>query len=297
MAEKLVEKIALGSVQWGMNYGIANASGRPLKSELEGMLATAQSAGVSLIDTAFAYGEAETVIGELSAQTDTFEIVTKTKSLDAGTDQSDASRIVADAFDASLARLRRSSVYGLMVHNADMLLGPHGDEVWNALTDAKTNGRVQKIGVSVYDPAQLTTITARYQIDITQLPFNIYDRRFVRSGTIAAMKSAGVEVHVRSAFLQGLLLMTPAQLPAHFDGIRDHHARLHAWCQSRQTTPLHAALRFALEHSGADKVVVGAERDAQLREILAAGEGASIEVPPWFEVSAPEIVNPSLWKL
>jgi aryl-alcohol dehydrogenase-like predicted oxidoreductase len=296
MLQKLVEKIALGSVQWGMNYGIANASGRPLKAELEEMLATAQNAGVSLIDTAFAYGDAEAVIGELSAQTDAFQVVTKTKSLEAGTDPDGASRTVADGFEASLARLRRGSVYGLLVHNADMLLGPNGNAVWNTLTDAKKNGRVQKIGVSVYDPARLTAINARYRIDITQVPFNIYDRRFVSSGVIAAMKAQGVEVHVRSAFLQGLLLMAPAQLPAHFDAIRDHHTRLHAWCRARQLSPLHAALRFALEHSGADKVVVGAESDVQLREILAAGEGASTEAPP-FEINAPEIVNPSLWKL
>ena len=297
MTQDLTGKIALGSVQWGMDYGVANTRGRPARAELQRMLAAAQAAGVSLIDTAFGYGDAETVIGDLKAQTSSFRIVTKTRSLDAVTDPQAAARLVADAFRISLARLRRDAVYGLLVHNANALLGPDGDALWSALMEAKERGLVEKIGVSVYDPAQLEAVTRRHRIDMTQVPFNIYDRRFVASGAIAAMKSAGIDVHVRSAFLQGLLLMDAQSLPAHFDGIRGHHARLQSWCASRGMTPLQAALRFVLEQSGADQVVIGAETENQLREILAATHGEPAEVPASFEITAVEILNPSLWNL
>lgn len=297
MTHDLVRKLGLGSVQWGMNYGVANTHGRPGSGELKRMLAAAKAAGIRTIDTAFAYGAAESVIGELSAETAGFDIITKTAGLDpAGAFPSvDA---VLGAFRTSLERLRRPSVYGLLVHNADMLLGPHGRALWAALEQAKAENLAVRIGVSVYDPAQLDAIMRAYRIDLVQLPFNIYDRRFERSGSITAAASAGVEVHVRSAFLQGLLLMDVERLPRHFARIQEHHAKFHAWCGAQAMTPLRAALRFALGHSGADKVVVGAESAPQLEEILDAAGGETLpEIPAAFEISAPEIVNPSLWKL
>lgn len=297
MTHDLVRKLGLGSVQWGMNYGVANATGRPDSGELRRMLAAAEAAGVTTIDTAFAYGAAETVIGELSAETAHFDIITKTAALDpvGAIPSADA---VLGAFRSSLERLRRPSVYGLLVHNADMLLGPQGPALWAVLEQAKTEGLTEKIGVSVYDPGQLAAIMQNYRIGLVQLPFNIYDQRFQRSGAIAAAAAAGIEVHVRSAFLQGLLLMDSEQLPRHFDGIREHHAKLHAWYRDNALTPLYAALRFALEHSGADKVVVGAENALQLREILEAAGGEALPATPAaFAISSLEIVNPSLWKL
>jgi len=297
MTHDLVRKLGLGSVQWGMNYGVANATGRPDSGELRRMLAAAEAAGVTTIDTAFAYGAAETVIGELSAETARFDIITKTAALDpvGAVPSADA---VLGAFRTSLERLRRPSVYGLLVHNADMLLGPHGPALWAVLEQAKTEGLTEKIGVSVYDPGQLAAVMQNYRIGLVQLPFNIYDRRFQRSGAIAAAAAAGIEVHVRSAFLQGLLLMDVERLPRHFAGIQEHHGKFHAWCGAHAMTPLRAALRFALEHSGADKVVVGAESAPQLQEILNAASGEALpELPASFEISSPEIVNPSLWKL
>lgn len=294
MTRSFAHKIALGSVQWGMKYGVANASGKPDAGELTRMLMAARTAGVSLIDTAFQYGDAENVIGELSAQAAAFEIVTKTARLGPETGVSG----VAAAFRTSLERLRRGAVYGLLVHNPDILLSPDADAFWNVLEQAKSEGLVRKIGVSVYDPEQLKIITQGRQIDLVQLPCNIYDQRFIRTGAITALKSAGVEVHLRSAFLQGLLLMDTVQLPAHFDPIRAHHAAFRTWCADHGLTPVEAALRFALVQSGADKVLVGAETEAQLREILAVADRESCpHIPDEFEISAVEFINPSHWKL
>ncbi|MGE4062691.1 MAG: aldo/keto reductase [Rhodospirillaceae bacterium] len=298
MDRSLVSRIALGSVQWGMDYGVANATGKPGAAQVERMLAAARAAGIGLIDTAYAYGDAESLIGKLSQHTAAFEVVTKTGPLPAAASPETASSAIADMFLASLGRLSRPSVHGVLVHNPNILLGALGGAVWSALEQVKKEGLARKIGVSVYEPDQLNAIMARYQIDIVQLPCNVYDRRFLRSGAIAAAKSAGAEVHVRSAFLQGLLLMDAAQLPHHFARIRSHHARLQGWCRDNGTTPLHLALRFCLEQSGADNVVVGAETELQLEEILAAaGKPLAAEVPEAFEVQAIEILNPSLWKL
>lgn len=298
MVETTVSKIALGSVQWGMTYGVANVSGQPGHAELARMLSAASTAAVSLIDTAYSYGKAEEVIGELADHASGFAIVTKTGPTNPSDDAEAAARRVRAAFDSSLNRLRRTYVDGLLVHNADALLGPSGGRIWEVLTEAKSHALTRKIGVSVYGPHQLEAVMARYNVDIVQLPFNIYDRRFRRSGALAAARNAGIEVHVRSAFLQGLLLMDASKLPPYFEPIRDHHSRFQSWCREREVTPLRAALRFALENSGADKVVVGAENESQLREILlAAHDSGPSDVPDSFEISELEIVNPSQWKL
>ena len=104
-------------------------------------------------------------------------------------------------------RLNTINLYGLMLHRPEQLLGPYGEEIMSALLSLKKSGTVQKIGISVYSPDEFTELFSEYDFDIVQCPFNLIDRRLVNSGWLAKLKALGVEVHVRSSFLQGLLLM------------------------------------------------------------------------------------------
>lgn len=290
-------KLGLGTVQWGMPYGIANQNGQPTFAEVGSMLRTAKDRGITLLDTAYTYGEAEKVLGEQGAVLQDFRMVTKTLPLQSKTINEYKAASVSAAFLESLQRLQCPRVYGLLVHRADNLLVAGSDRLWTVLQDFKAQGRVEKIGVSVYHPNQLEKILDRYPIDLVQLPFNLYDQRFVRAGLLGRLKKAGVEIHARSAFLQGLLLLPPAQLPEHFRVIRNHHAGLHRQIGEAGLTPLEACLRFCLGQADIDQVIVGCESGVQLDEILAAAgkDDVLLSGPELYTINDESIINPSLW--
>ena len=295
------ERLGLGTVQWGMPYGIANLSGVASAATVALLLACARQAGVGLLDTAWAYGDAERVIGEHGALADGFTVVTKTRPLK-GLELSPAesANAVEEAFRASLCRLRDSAVYGLLVHHADDLLGPAGDALWGMMQKLKSQGLVKKIGCSMYDPVQFFLLQARYALELVQLPFSIYDQRYLTSGMAARARDAGVEVHVRSAFLQGILLIEPASLPPHFAGLRRHHAELRTHCDELGLSPLQAALGFCLACPEIDRVIVGCEQLEQWEGIL---DAVGTTVLPddqqslfRFAISDEATINPSRWK-
>lgn len=294
----LCSKLGLGTVQWGMAYGIANRSGRPETGEVGRMLRLARESGVMLLDTAHAYGDAESVIGQHREVWNGWRIVTKTlsvQSVDFGDEETVA---VSNAFDESIRRLKCSRVFGLLVHHAENLLSPGGDRLWRKLQELKTQALVSKIGVSVYEPEQLGQILDRYPIDLVQVPFNLYDQRFLRTGMLDRLKSSSVEIHVRSAFLQGLLLLSPDHLPEQFSAIQGHHARLYHGCDASGVTPLEGCLRFCLVHPQIDNVIVGCESQNQLGEILRAANGTStcLPRPESFAVEDDSVINPVRWR-
>jgi aryl-alcohol dehydrogenase-like predicted oxidoreductase len=289
-----LRKIGLGTVQWGMEYGIANRVGRPADAEVGRILVRAQAAGIGLLDTAAAYGEAEAVIGRLPQAQD-FAIVTKTLPWRGDTGPVRLAEVAAGVH-ASLARLHRAKVQVLLVHHADELLSPHGEALWSLLEDAKAAGKAVRIGVSVYEPIQLAHLIERFAIEAVQLPFNLYDQRFLRGGMLAKLKGANIEVHARSSFLQGVLLMHPGNLPAHLAPLREHHARCTGRLESANATPLQAALAFCLHNDDVSRVIVGCETLAQLDGILEAGSAPS----PAFDTAAfavddEALIDPRRW--
>lgn len=293
-------RLGLGTVQWGMAYGVTNSSGMAAPAAVSSMLITARQAGITLLDTAWAYGDAERVLGEQGKLANGFSVVTKTRSLKGMVvSHAEAATVVSDAFNASLTRLGVSKVYGLLAHNADDLLGPLGDTLWALIQSFKSEGRVEKIGCSVYDPTQFFVLQQRYALDLVQLPYNMYDQRYVTSGMAARAKSSGVEVHVRSAFLQGILLGEPGKLPLHFAGVRAHHAALWAQYEALGLSPLQAALGFCLACPDIEKVLVGCERPEQLDGILRAAavtvSSEDLQRLGQFAVNDEAIINPSRW--
>jgi aryl-alcohol dehydrogenase-like predicted oxidoreductase len=288
----LCGKLGLGTVQWGQAYGIANAEGRrPNDGEIGVMLGRAHAAGIDLLDTAQVYGEAETVIGRHAGDLDGWRIVTKAAPV-MGEDGA-----VEAGLTQSLGRLQCAEVYGLLLHRQDDLTTAQGPAIWSALQRLKSQGLVAKIGVSVYDPEQLERIVDQYEVDLVQLPFNLYDQRFLRAGWFDRLQRAGVEVHARSAFLQGLLLMTPETMPAQFAAWFDHHRRLYRAIDTLGVSALASSLRFCLQQPGIDRVIVGCETPGQLDGILqaAAASSASLPNPESFALDDGAMIDPRRW--
>lgn len=290
-----VARIGLGTVQWGRSYGIANRSGRPARKEVQEILGLARTHGVQVIDTAWDYGDSERILGQLRAA-ETFRVTTKTRRITTSHFTVGNKRDVELCFRQSMVRLGQQSVDSVLVHYADDLLSPGGYRLWESLRDWKCSGQARLIGASVYHPDQLNRLLDHFRIDIVQLPFSIYDQRFASSGLLSALRKAGIEVHARSAFLQGALLMAPDTLP---DYLMDLAETQRVWWQEaekRGLSPLAAALGFSLAQPNLDHVIVGCETAAQAKEIFGATTiKTDLQWLTDFAVEDARIIDPSRW--
>jgi aryl-alcohol dehydrogenase-like predicted oxidoreductase len=292
----LCQKIGLGTVQWGMPYGIANRTGQTSRAAIAEMLGIARAHGVTLLDTAHVYGDAEHELGQCGAVSAGFDVVTKTVPLKKRTITRDDVTRVGIAFESSLARLKTNHVHALLVHAAGDLLATGADHLWTALQDYRVRLCVTKIGVSVYRPDELRAIMQRYPIDVVQLPYNLYDDRFAREGCFAELKARGIEIHARSAFLQGVLLLPSEELPPYFAAIRDQQARLHGELRALGLTPLEAALGHCLREPAIDRVIVGCETRDQLMQILNAASSVNdSHALRGYAVQDTELLDPAHW--
>lgn len=286
-----MKRLALGTVQFGMRYGIANQSGQVSCEQARSMLKLATDHGIDTLDTAIAYGDSETRLGELGICN--FKTITKLPALPEGL--ADVALWVQDQVKASMARLGVSVLYGLLLHRSEQLLGPQGRALYQSLQELKDSGRVQKIGISIYSPRELDAICPLFPLDLVQAPFNLVDRRLHSSGWLRRLKAAGVEVHTRSAFLQGLLLMPGTERPAKFAPWSAVWASWHQWLADWRIVPVHACLAFALAHPEIDRVVVGADTPTQLQQLIDAANAPALPDFPDLACNDEFLINPSQW--
>ncbi len=286
-----MSRLALGTVQFGLPYGIANRAGQVTRSEAKAMLQLAAIKGIDTLDTAISYGDSETCLGELGTRD--FKVVTKLPAVP--NDCEDVSAWVTQQVNASLARMNVTSVYGLLLHRSAQLLDANGTELYRALQVLKDSGQVQKLGVSIYSPSELDVLIPQYHFDLVQAPFNLVDQRLYRSGWMQRLKDQGVEVHTRSVFLQGLLLMAQADIPAKFSPWNELWNGWHRWLANHDISALEACLAFPLSYHKIDMVVVGADNVNQLNQIIDAASGKAINDLPDLESKDEMLINPAHW--
>ena len=284
-------KLALGTVQFGLDYGIANTSGRIALEEAKSILQLASESGMDTLDTAIAYGDSEAVLGQLGVQP--WNVVSKLPGVPE--DCGDVALWVRQQVQGSLSRLGVSRLYGLLLHRPGQLLEKTGPALYEALQSLKVDGVVCKTGISVYGPAELDALFDKHHFDLIQAPFNILDRGLVESGWAARLQSAGMEVHTRSAFLQGLLLMSSEQRPSKFDRWQSIWQEWARWLEDAGLTPLQACLQYAVSQPNIDRVVVGVDTSAQLKEIIRAADGKLTSLPSFAPLLDERLVNPAVW--
>lgn len=284
-------KLALGTAQFGMDYGIANRGGRVPQDEIAAILTRARSGGIDTLDTAIAYGESESALGKCGLAG--WRIITKLGPVPE--DHPDAGAWVAEQIRGSLQRLGVTSLYGVLLHSPGQLLESRGGEILSALETTKRDGLARKTGISIYDPSELDGLRDRFQPDIVQAPFNILDRRLIESGWMRRMEQSGIEVHVRSIFLQGLLLMGADERPRSFQRWDGLWASWHGWLQETGLTPLEACVRHALSFPQISRVVAGVDSLRHLEEICNAAHGDAPDLPSSMHTDDIDLLNPSKW--
>jgi aryl-alcohol dehydrogenase-like predicted oxidoreductase len=291
-----LRKLALGTAQFGMCYGVVNNTGQPSISTVQSILERAHGAGVLTLDTAYTYGDSEQILGRLLGNQNKFRIVTKTLSIQKDVVTKSNIEDVEAAFRRSLKRLSRDRIHGLLVHHEDDLLVPGGDRLWAWMQSVQESGHADHIGVSVYSPHKLRALLERYPLGIVQVPFNIYDQRFAATRLLADLRSANVEVHGRSAFLQGLLLMDANDLPSRFAAIKPLQTRLHDCLRGNGMSPLSGSLAFCFNNPHINYVVMGCDTLEHFESILEAVK--KINGCPdlgHFAIGDENVVNPSRW--
>lgn len=284
-------RLALGTAQFGMAYGIANQNGQVTQSTAKAMLELAATQGINTLDTAIAYGESEICLG--AAGVKGFKVITKLPPIPAGC--GDVNQWVHEQIDASLARLGVEKVYGLLLHRPEQLLGTDGNALYQAMHRLKENGQVQKIGVSIYAPIELEALSQRFRFDLIQAPFNLVDRRLSSSGWLRRLKDEGIEVHTRSAFLQGLLLMPLLAIPPKFTPWSELWNKWHDWLACHSISAIQACLAYPLSFPEIDRVVVGADSVNQLEQIIDAALGAAPGDFPDLCCKEENLINPGRW--
>lgn len=260
----MTARLGLGTVQWGVPYGVANRCGITDEAEVSRILSGARAHGVDVLDTAAGYGQAEAVLGQQDLSS--FRVVTKTPSFRCAEVGIEEARVLTDSLQRSLETLGVARVYGLLIHHADDLLAPGGDRLIEALQALKAGGWVEKVGVSIYRDEQLQAILPRFVPDIVQIPLSVLDQRLIVNGRLKQLKALGAEVHVRSVFLQGLLLMDVAAVPDYFAPIRPVLRAWHQRVRAHGMSPVQAALSFVRDLSGVDVVLVGVDSSAQFSQ-------------------------------
>jgi aryl-alcohol dehydrogenase-like predicted oxidoreductase len=291
-------KLGLGTAQFGLAYGVSNTAGQTPPDEVRAVLALAEAEGLDVLDTAPEYGTSEQALGAALDASHRFRIVTKTPPLGACRTAGEAVGRLEDAFQRSLERLGLRQVYGLLVHHAADLTGPHGAAILAALRSLQRRGVAQKIGVSVYLRPDVRALLQREPFDIVQLPLNVFDQRPLHDGTLARLKARGVEIHARSLFLQGLLLMSPDALPSGLRVVEPALRRFREASVRSGGNPLSACLGFAASVPEIDVAIVGVNHAAHLREILGAVRSGvpRMDYAP-FGLEDEAILDPLRWTL
>lgn len=256
------KKLALGTAQFGSHYGISNQTGLIPFDQAAAILDFASKNDITTLDTAVNYGTSQEVIGAYLAHNPAkFEIISKFPPNLTGNQ-------FQDILSKSLRTLNIKKLTGYLAHDAKEL---HLESVRESLKRAKTLGIVQKIGVSVYYPEEVTSLLEKgIDLDIIQIPFNVLDQRF--KSLITSLQTTNIEVHARSAFLQGLFFVDIDKLPKHFRSIKNRLQEIRRIANTFDTSIHELLLNYVTTQKGIDKIIIGVTRFQELQENLAAFE-------------------------
>jgi aryl-alcohol dehydrogenase-like predicted oxidoreductase len=285
-------ELALGTAQFGMKYGVANKNSDFSLNKIDEILEYASKNQIDTLDTAMNYGEAEKRLGEIGVND--WNVITKLNSPDENL--IDPVGWINEKIESSLQNLRIASLSGVLIHDAKLLNNQNGKLIWQRLNQLKSQGLIKKVGISIYQPSELDSLFNNFKFDIVQAPFNVFDKRIEKSGWLSKIPKENKELHTRSIFLQGLLLMSSESRPKKFNYWKKFWENWDNWLIKNNLNALEACLGVVFQRSEISKIVIGIDSLKQLKEIITAKNKINLVDPPSCLSCEDEmLINPSNW--
>lgn len=284
-------KFALGTAQFGSDYGISNKTGIVPVHEAKRIIEYAFLNGIDTLDTARNYGESESIIGSCKYRPS--QIITKLSAIPV--ECVNVGEWVEKEVFTSLQNLSISKIYGILLHRPSDLLRAGGTDLYEILLSLKRSGIISKFGISVYSREEYLMYCDNFELDIVQAPLNIFDRRFELSGTLKELKERGIDFYARSIFLQGLLLLSFSEIPTKMQNWSNVFQCWKSWLISENICPLEACVRFVTNVPFVHRVIVGVTSLEELNFLLNLNSRPLDSLPklPNFD---PSILDPSQWR-
>lgn len=283
-----LSKLGIGSGQFALDQ--TSVRGRPRSAEVRDMLEIAARTRLTMLDIAGYSPQSDAALGDILPRPNPFDIIISTVRADRGAD------LVEAEARAALRRMGVDQAECIMVPSASELFGPHGAALWDRLKALKDQGVTRKIGVAVFASDDPLGVARRFRPDVVQAPASLLDQRLIVDGTLASIAEMGIQVHLRSIFLNGLLLLPPDRAPNHLKAAAARISRARRLIAEGRSDPLQAALGFALSRPEAHTVLVGVASTAELNAVIAAGANPPPDLD-WDEMAIddPVALDPRAW--
>ena len=289
--QTLVSKLGLGAAQFGLDGGGAPTRGRAPETEVRDMLGLAAKAGVGLLDASAASAHGEDVIGGVMPRPAPFGVMVKAPRGDRGP------VFIEAEIRSSLVRLGVQRAHAIVVQSAGDLFSAWGPLMWEQLKALRDDGLFARVGISAYASDDPLGLARRFKPDLIQVPVSLLDQRLLIDGSLTSVREMGVEVHLRSIFLNGLLFLPPDRVPSQIQGAAARLSRARRLIAEGRSDPLQAALGFALSRPEANAVIIGAATAAEFSAALAAAASPPPDLD-WdnMALDKPEALDPPRWR-
>lgn len=286
-----LNRLAIGTAQFGLDYGIANRSGKVSLQEIERILQYSEDCGINTLDTAIAYGNSEARLGVLGVRD--WKVISKLPSVPSSCKYVDD--WVNSSVEGSLKRLKVDFLDGLLLHRPDDLNGKFGDQLYASLETLRNTGMVKKIGLSIYSPNELELFDHFSELNIIQAPFNLLDRRLMEVWNNFKSSANDMYIHTRSTFLQGLLLMSPEERPEKFGRWNELWSQYDDFITASGLSRLEVCINYVLSMKEINNIVIGVDTLEQLKEICVAALADTNDFPSDLITNDIDLLMPSRW--
>ena len=289
-------KFMIGTAQFDEKYGLTNKTKKFKKKEIINLLKFARKNKIKFIDTAQRYGKSESNLKFLKSQK--WNIVTKIdiSKFRKNKNKKKIKEKIKKKFSVAEKKLGKKNLYGVLTQNSDIIFNDKDKNIYNSLISLKKEGFIKRFGYSIYNFKNIEKICKEYKPDIIQCPFNIFDRRLIEKKNLNLLKKSKIEVHIRSVFLQVLLLSSEKSIINKFSKFKKKLKNWENFIRQKKISKLQACLNFVSHVRGINKIIIGVDNLNQLKQIINSKKIKKINFPKNLKSNNLNLINPTLWK-
>ena len=264
----MTSSLCIGTAQFGFKYGVTNKDGIVSIEEVQKIIDMAYDSGVKYIDTAQAYGKSEEILGKTIRDNQNFKIISKISSPNKIKSGLELINELEVKFEQSLQNLKKNSIDTLLIHNSQDLRSAHGKDILMWLKNLKINKLVKRIGISVYSFDEIDDVKLS-DFDVIQIPLSIFDQRLLNRGYLKKIISSDCKIHIRSIFLQGLVLAKTSNLPNFLsEEFKNHHKKFSNFAKINKISKLNLACSFIKSLNNVEATLIGVDNLVQFSQII-----------------------------